>query len=118
MKGINLDIIMFFVNTLIFALLLFAIEKKYLARMIAALGRLLKSSSNVGSSYSIEPLDDDVENERKRVQSNPNDLLTVVNLQKHFGKFKAVQGISFGVHHGECFGFLGINGAGKTTSFK
>ena len=78
------------------------------------------STSNLSGS---EQLDDDVETERKRVLNNTNgshynDLLTVSDLRKDFGKFKAVQGISFGVHYGECFGFLGINGAGKTTSFK
>lgn len=30
----------------------------------------------------------------------------------------AVRGISFAVNKGECFGLLGVNGAGKTTSFK
>ena len=69
-----------------------------------------------------EKLDDDVETERKRVLNNNHaqrdDLLTVTNLQKRFGSFQAVQGLNFGVKHGECFGFLGINGAGKTTSFK
>ena len=29
-----------------------------------------------------------------------------------------MQGLSFGVKQGECFGLLGINGAGKTTSFR
>ena len=70
-----------------------------------------------------DDLDGDVDTERKRVLNNytnshHEDLLTVNDLEKDFGKFKAVQGISFGVHYGECFGFLGINGAGKTTSFK
>ena len=68
-------------------------------------------------------LDDDVKSEALRVQndstdSKQEDLLSVRNLQKKFGEFRAVQGITFGVHYGECFGFLGINGAGKTTSFK
>ena len=30
----------------------------------------------------------------------------------------AVDGLSLGVPHGECFGLLGQNGAGKTTTFK
>ena len=33
-------------------------------------------------------------------------------------KFTAVNHLSFGVKNGECFGLLGVNGAGKTTSFR
>ena len=40
------------------------------------------------------------------------------DLVKQFGDFKAVNHISFGVHEGEIFGFLGANGAGKTTAMR
>ena len=40
------------------------------------------------------------------------------NLSKHYGKFKAIDQISFDVHQGEIFGFLGANGAGKTTTIR
>lgn len=39
-------------------------------------------------------------------------------LTKQFGDFKAVDGISLTVHRGEIFGFLGANGAGKTTAMR
>jgi len=39
-------------------------------------------------------------------------------LSRHFGAFKAVDEISFDVKKGEIFGFLGANGAGKTTAIK
>lgn len=39
-------------------------------------------------------------------------------LSKQFGDFKAVNGISFEVKAGEIFGFLGANGAGKTTAMR
>lgn len=41
-----------------------------------------------------------------------SDALVVNNLCKSFGIFSAVSSLSFGVHHGECFGLLGVNGAG------
>lgn len=40
------------------------------------------------------------------------------NLVKHYGSFVAVDGISFAVVPGECFGMLGPNGAGKSTAIK
>ena len=39
-------------------------------------------------------------------------------LTKRFGDFIAVNEISFEVHKGEIFGFLGANGAGKTTAMR
>jgi ABC-2 type transport system ATP-binding protein len=45
-------------------------------------------------------------------------IITVENLTKQFGAFKAVDNISFSVKTGEIFGFLGANGAGKTTAMK
>lgn len=42
----------------------------------------------------------------------------VENLFKRFGKFIAVDSISFDVQRGEIFGFLGANGAGKTTAMR
>ncbi|NJN41738.1 MAG: ABC transporter ATP-binding protein [Flammeovirgaceae bacterium] len=41
-----------------------------------------------------------------------------INLTKRFGDFTAVDSISFQVKKGEIFGFLGANGAGKTTAMR
>ena len=45
-------------------------------------------------------------------------VITAKNLTKRFGHFTAVDHISFDVHKGEIFGFLGANGAGKTTAMR
>ncbi len=42
----------------------------------------------------------------------------VENLEKRFGDFVAVDGVSFQVRKGEVFGFLGPNGAGKSTTIR
>ncbi len=44
--------------------------------------------------------------------------IEVRNLTKRFGKFTAVDSISFSVKSGEIFGFLGANGAGKSTTIR
>ncbi len=45
-------------------------------------------------------------------------IIYAKNLTKRFGDFTAVDAISFEVGKGEIFGFLGANGAGKTTAIK
>lgn len=44
--------------------------------------------------------------------------ISAQTLTKRFGNFTAVDGISFDVGRGEIFGFLGANGAGKTTAMR
>ena len=45
-------------------------------------------------------------------------IISVKELCKTFGDFKAVDRITFDVERGEIFGFLGANGAGKTTAMR
>ena len=49
---------------------------------------------------------------------NTESVITVNGLTKKFGSFTAVDNISFDVRRGEIFGFLGANGAGKTTAMR
>ncbi len=53
-----------------------------------------------------------------RVSDQNEIVIEVKELTKAFGNFLAVNHISFEVRKGEIFGFLGANGAGKTTAMK
>uniref|UniRef100_A0AC34QV07 ABC transporter domain-containing protein n=1 Tax=Panagrolaimus sp. JU765 TaxID=591449 RepID=A0AC34QV07_9BILA len=66
-------------------------------------------------------LDEDVQREQTFVENikNYDDYgLVVKGLSKGYsGEFLAVENLSFAVEKGECFGLLGVNGAGKTSTF-
>ena len=52
----------------------------------------------------------------QKVEEQAEPVIEVEHLVKAFGDFHAVDDISFSVQRGEIFGFLGANGAGKTTA--
>ncbi|KAI8626486.1 ABC transporter [Xylariaceae sp. FL1651] len=62
--------------------------------------------------------DEEIASELVRVTSGPQetDGLRVLHLTKTFGKYTAVDNVTFGVQHGEVFALLGPNGAGKSTT--
>lgn len=45
-----------------------------------------------------------------------SDIIEINHLNKSFGEVKAVNDLSFRVKEGELFAFLGVNGAGKSTT--
>jgi ABC-2 type transport system ATP-binding protein len=58
------------------------------------------------------------ETDNRQSKETPPESIIVKNLTKKFGAFTAVDNITFEVKEGEIFGFLGANGAGKTTAIK
>lgn len=57
-----------------------------------------------------------VREEAHQIEKEAENVIEVEHLVKAFGSFHAVDDISFTVKKGEIFGFLGANGAGKTTA--
>ncbi|HBH59131.1 MAG TPA: ABC transporter, partial [Arthrobacter bacterium] len=45
-------------------------------------------------------------------------IIQTVDLHKHFGRVRALDGLNLEVHRGEIHGFLGPNGAGKSTTLR
>ncbi|KAJ8311158.1 hypothetical protein KUTeg_011297 [Tegillarca granosa] len=85
----------------------------------------LNEDGNEDEEHLIERAeDDDVAEERRRINVTPigelmnSDSLILKNITKTYGSFLAVDNICVGVPRQECFGLLGQNGAGKTSTFK
>jgi len=101
-----------------FAYLFFTILIEYLSSIpsisgvLARIGRTLPPVEQALK-------DEDVINEERRVLAGDADDSTIVikDFKKMYstGKY-AVKGVSLGIPNGECFGLLGINGAGKSTT--
>lgn len=57
-----------------------------------------------------------VQNRRGVLGVKMNNIIEIKHLSKSFGDIRAVQDLSFHVREGELFAFLGLNGAGKSTT--
>ena len=117
-RGINIDLMWLVADIVLYALLILFIDLGGVARIRS------KIQSRVAEESDDTVEDDDVMRERDHVQAAmgagnySTDILLVDDLEKRFGKLKAVNKLNFGVRKGECFGLLGVNGAGKTTTFR
>uniref|UniRef100_A0A7S3XYS2 ABC transporter domain-containing protein n=1 Tax=Heterosigma akashiwo TaxID=2829 RepID=A0A7S3XYS2_HETAK len=121
----GLDIAWLGGEVLAYGLLLLAAERAAagsspLARRVAA--ARLRAGRYQPTRVDPSEVDPDVQEEQARVEAGGphGDVIRVHGLRKAFpsrGGFKeAVRGLTLGVPRGECFGLLGINGAGKSTT--
>lgn len=120
------------VCVLVMALFTIVLEHKYLRRYLAErltiwrTGCLYNAKKNKRASISpsTPPTEmDDIVREEERVKNLMKELtqdypLIVSNLRKNYKEVSAVNGLSFAATRGECFGLLGVNGAGKTSTFQ
>lgn len=99
-------------------LLLLAIEYGLFRRIIY----LINNRSTQPPHVSVDE-DPDVTEERRKIHSSnkavlEENVLVLKDVTKYYKKFLAVNGLCLGVKKYECFGLLGVNGAGKTSTFK
>lgn len=126
--GIGRAVVFMGIQGVVFFAILFFIEsgfaQKWSQKIMASSNEAdLPSDLEMGLD-SASPEDSDVLAEAERVKQTPfqdlvqADSLVLKEIRKFYGQFLAVDNVSVGIPQGECFGLLGVNGAGKTTIFK
>ncbi|XP_013169431.1 PREDICTED: ATP-binding cassette sub-family A member 3-like isoform X2 [Papilio xuthus] len=113
--GILRYLVFMIISGIVFWLLLMMIEYKLIQKIF--------TREKAPPAVAEGDLDEDVADEGRHVQriggsSLAQHGLVARNLSKYYGKHLAVDQVSFSVSDGECFGLLGVNGAGKTSTFK
>ncbi|GFT89233.1 ATP-binding cassette sub-family A member 3 [Nephila pilipes] len=126
--GIGKQLIFFAIQAVAFTSLLVLCEKNFLRYLKYKIkGHKITPSSvpTLSEAIEVEAIeDDDVRSERLKIQNTSlpdlflGNHLIIKEVTKQYGSFVAVNKLSFGVRKGECFGLLGLNGAGKTSTFK
>ncbi|GFS92938.1 ATP-binding cassette sub-family A member 17 [Trichonephila clavipes] len=121
--GIGHDLSFLFINGCINFGILLLLETELLVIFLSNVMSLWKSMIGQVIEGNTKELDVVTEEERIRnlvathLQTSA-EALVVSRLTKFYRNCNAVNCLTFGVHPEECFGLLGVNGAGKTTVFK
>ncbi|XP_069101650.1 phospholipid-transporting ATPase ABCA3-like [Argopecten irradians] len=119
--GILKYVVFMAIQAIFFFVVVLAIEYGVLGQLVYC---ICGSSQFDEENMTGEEEDSDVKEEREKISNSPltklmeTDALILKGLSKSYGRVKAVRGISVGISSQECFGLLGQNGAGKTSTFK
>ncbi|KAL7030128.1 hypothetical protein ACKWTF_006533 [Chironomus riparius] len=119
--GIGIMLIALVIVSITSFIVLFIIEFRVIQTLIVMI-RKPKIPRNIPESED-GFVDSDVAVEKEKVKRyteyiSAKDNLVLKDFTKFYGNFMAVNQLCIGVGRGECFGLLGVNGAGKTSAFK
>jgi len=120
-ENITRDSLVMLLHMVVWSIFIMANEKGWFS--------LCSFKPKAKNSLTADQLDSDVVAEKKRVEEHTGtpEMVKIQGLNKVFStnkkcckteKFNAVTDLSFGLQQGECFALLGVNGAGKSTTFK
>ncbi|CAL2043976.1 unnamed protein product [Caenorhabditis brenneri] len=125
-KGILVYVIFLAVQGFIYWIMVFMRENDQFSKLFAMI-KCRRKDNNLwdiadGDKDEQRDVEDsDVIAEKSVVQRLANSNQTALvsnNLVKWYGNFNAVKGVNFHVNSKDCFGLLGVNGAGKTSTFQ
>ncbi|KAG8175444.1 hypothetical protein JTE90_026867 [Oedothorax gibbosus] len=123
--GIGKQLVFFAIQFVLYFCLLVMCERNLLRYILYKIrGHKVNPSNTLPATQTEIIEDDDVGSERSAIQNIQlhrlfqSHHLVIKEVSKKYGPFLAVDRLSFGVRKGECFGLLGSNGAGKTSTFK
>ncbi|XP_055599073.1 phospholipid-transporting ATPase ABCA3-like isoform X2 [Uranotaenia lowii] len=119
-QGVNRQIVYMTSVGAVAFIVLILIEFKFFSRIF--INRCSKNPANPSRDITAT-MDDDVLRETERVHNlSSKEILqgnlVMKNITKYYNRFLAVDRMNLSVDHSECFGLLGVNGAGKTSTFK
>uniref|UniRef100_A0A914YVT4 ABC transporter domain-containing protein n=1 Tax=Panagrolaimus superbus TaxID=310955 RepID=A0A914YVT4_9BILA len=125
-KGLAFSIIFFIIQGFFFWFTTIAIEKNWWSKIRGMCkGRGKKGFANNGFTWDdgmqVDAIEDSdvIAEKHKMANANGDDATVIVkDIKKWYGNNNAVKGITFHVDKGDCFGLLGVNGAGKTSTFQ
>lgn len=118
--GIGRNLLYSFLTGLFLFVLLIAVEYKLFSRISYYISQKFFTKR----PETIPNEDEDVVEEKERMHIatetaiKQNYTLVIKDLTKYYKNFLAVNGLCLGIRKFECFGLLGVNGAGKTSTFK